>query len=323
MRRYLTVITQTFKARFEALYRPTDEGRYDVQLSDLQAIRENLERDAVMKILAARNVPVITTGERNAGPASVDAPIDLHDNPPLDLRIIRKLVDSCADGAPGSALGTQERLGSKRDQASKDKMAARKKSVKGKGKSQDPGKLIRSIRSGSFDLLAAESMGSARADRNEEGPAKGTSKSIRTLFYYWLMCSCVRCVSVGVKLDKEDLHRVNGLWQNIINPACIKWEQETGKPAEAYREAVAGVFDRQVTKFNAWNAWQRIWWHELPDVDDEGLYCGFISHLFRSQFRLCVLTTPCSGASQDVPGEISGEISIIERREARSMDAGA
>jgi len=185
MRQYLTVITQTFKVRFEALYQPTDEGQYDVQLSNLQVICENLEIDAVMKILAARNVPVITTGEHNAGTASVDTPID--------LQIIKKLVNSYPDGAPGSALGMQEWLGSKCDQASKDKMAAHKKSMNGKGKSQDPGDLICSICSGLFDLLAAESMGSTRANCNEEGPAKSTSKSICTLFYYWLMCLCV-CV---------------------------------------------------------------------------------------------------------------------------------
>jgi hypothetical protein len=92
------------------------------------------------------------------------------------------------------------------------------------------------------------------------------------------LCMCgLLGLGVGVKLDKEDLDRVADLWDNVINPTCVKWGQETGKPAEAYREAVVGLFERQASKLNSWNAWQRIWWHGMSDVEDETLVGMLVS----------------------------------------------
>ena len=126
-------------------------------------------------------------------------------------------------------------------------------------------------------------------------------------------------MGVGIKLDDEDLRRVTDLWDNIINPTCIKWAQETGKPAEAYREAVVGVLERQVTKFNPWNAWQRIWWHQIPNNDDGILDCIFLSQ----PFHIRALTPPCSGVVQDVSVAISSKTSNTEGRRASWMDARA
>lgn len=129
---------------------------------------------------------------------------------------------------------------------------------------------------------------------------------------------CVRCVGVGVKLDKEDLCRIAELWDTVINPACIKWGQETGKPAEAYREAVVGVVERHTTKFNPWNAWQRVWWCEMPVIEDEGVEGKSILG-----FCLCVLTTPCSGAPQGLSGAISRKARDIGGRRTETMDEKA
>jgi hypothetical protein len=61
------------------------------------------------------------------------------------------------------------------------------------------------------------------------------------------------------------------LWDNTINPACIDFEKRTGKPAEAMREAIAGVIARRVNQRSIWNAWQRVWWKRLPNIHDKGL----------------------------------------------------
>lgn len=151
IRNILIVITQTFKAKLEACYRPTDQGLCEVQLGDLQAIRTDLQKDAAMKVLAARNVAVIArqTGERSADTAGVDAPMDLDTHPMLDLQVIQKLITSCGDGAPGPALvGRQERPRLEGVEAGKGKAAAGKKTEKGKGKAQDPGELISAFAAG-------------------------------------------------------------------------------------------------------------------------------------------------------------------------------
>ena len=75
----------------------------------------------------------------------------------------------------------------------------------------------------------------------------------------------------GTKLSKEDLQFATDLWDNVINPACIEFEERTGKPAEAMREAIAGVIARQVHQHNSWNAWQKLWWQRHPK---DGVYDG-------------------------------------------------
>jgi hypothetical protein len=74
----------------------------------------------------------------------------------------------------------------------------------------------------------------------------------------------------GVKLSKEDLQVATKLWDEVINPTCIEFEKRTGKPAEAMREAIAGVIARRVNQRSSWNAWQSIWWKRLPKVHDKG-----------------------------------------------------
>lgn len=71
----------------------------------------------------------------------------------------------------------------------------------------------------------------------------------------------------GVKLSKDDLKVATELWDNVINPACIQFEKQTGKPAEAMREAIAGVIVNRVNQHNSWNAWQKLWWKKFPKVD--------------------------------------------------------
>jgi len=73
----------------------------------------------------------------------------------------------------------------------------------------------------------------------------------------------------GVKLSKEDRQVATDLWDNVINPACIEFEKRTGKPAEAMREAIAGVITRRVNRRSSWNAWQKIWWNRLPELHDQ------------------------------------------------------
>jgi len=74
-----------------------------------------------------------------------------------------------------------------------------------------------------------------------------------------------------VKLTQEDLQVAVDLWDEVINPKCIEFEKRTGKPAEAMREAIAGVIARRVNQGSGWNAWQKIWWKKLPKVHDKGL----------------------------------------------------
>ena len=69
-------------------------------------------------------------------------------------------------------------------------------------------------------------------------------------------------------LTKEDLQFANNLWDNVINPHCVEFEKKTGKPAEAMREAIAGVITRRVNQRSSWNAWQRLWWKRLPENHD-------------------------------------------------------
>jgi hypothetical protein len=80
-----------------------------------------------------------------------------------------------------------------------------------------------------------------------------------------------------MKLDKTDLGRINELWEDVINPECLRFEKETGKPAELFREALAGVFERRVSTTHPWNAWQRVWWSEMGKIEDTGLLGTSIS----------------------------------------------
>ena len=96
------------------------------------------------------------------------------------------------------------------------------------------------------------------------------------------MCVCVlthytETHSQGAKLSKEDLQITADLWDNVINPACIKFEKETGKPAEALREAIAGVSARHVSQDSSWNMWQKVWWRKEPKVKDTALRSKSVS----------------------------------------------
>lgn len=71
----------------------------------------------------------------------------------------------------------------------------------------------------------------------------------------------------GVKLNKDDLQFANALWDDVINPACLQFAERTGKPAEAMREAIAGVIASRVNQHNSWNAWQKLWWKKHTKVD--------------------------------------------------------
>ena len=69
-------------------------------------------------------------------------------------------------------------------------------------------------------------------------------------------------------LTKEDLQRVTDLWDKVITPACVEFEKETGEPAEAFLEAInLGVRGRML-KPNSWNAFERIWWSNQPQIED-------------------------------------------------------
>jgi len=81
----------------------------------------------------------------------------------------------------------------------------------------------------------------------------------------------------GTNLSKDDLQVATDLWDNVINPACMKFQEETGKPAEAMREAIAGVIARQVRQNNTWNIWQKIWWKRRPKVFDGTLQSKFVT----------------------------------------------
>jgi hypothetical protein len=90
-----------------------------------------------------------------------------------------------------------------------------------------------------------------------------------------LMCVCVFLVTEtlnrGVKLSKEDLQVTTDLWENTINPACIEFERQMGKPAEAMRKALAGIIAQCVNQPSSWNTWQKVWWNRFPKVHDKGL----------------------------------------------------
>jgi hypothetical protein len=93
-----------------------------------------------------------------------------------------------------------------------------------------------------------------------------------------LLYSCLvfELVLLGVELNESDLKRVADLWNNVVNPACLQFEKETGKPAEAMREAIAGVFERRVKKFHQWNAWQRVWWNKMPTIEDKTILSALL-----------------------------------------------
>jgi hypothetical protein len=71
-----------------------------------------------------------------------------------------------------------------------------------------------------------------------------------------------------MKLTEEDLQRVADLWDDVITPACVQLEEETGKPAEAFLEAIIAGIEGRVVKQNSWNAFERIWWDNQPQVAD-------------------------------------------------------
>jgi hypothetical protein len=70
-------------------------------------------------------------------------------------------------------------------------------------------------------------------------------------------------------LSKEDLQRVEKLWDEVITPACVQLENETGKPAEAFLEAIIAGIEARVVKKNSWNAFERIWWNNQPQIEDK------------------------------------------------------
>ena len=76
-------------------------------------------------------------------------------------------------------------------------------------------------------------------------------------------------VDRGVDLSEDELQAANKLWDEVINPACIEFEEKTRKPAEAMREALAGVIARRVNQRSSWNAWQKLWWRRLPEGHDK------------------------------------------------------
>ncbi len=76
----------------------------------------------------------------------------------------------------------------------------------------------------------------------------------------------------GTTLSKDDHQIAIDLWDNVINPACLEFEEKTGKPAEAMREAIAGVIAKQVRQRSSWNAWQKLWWQRHPKVYDGSLW---------------------------------------------------
>lgn len=78
-------------------------------------------------------------------------------------------------------------------------------------------------------------------------------------------------------MSKEDLQFATDLWDDVINPTCIKFEKETGKPAEAMREAIAGVITRHVRQNNNWNIWQKVWWKRHSKDYDGALRSTFVT----------------------------------------------
>jgi hypothetical protein len=90
-----------------------------------------------------------------------------------------------------------------------------------------------------------------------------------------LMHVCVLLVTetlnLGVELSKEDLQVATKLWDEVINPTCIEFEERMGKPTQAMHKAIARVIARHANQGSSWNAWQRIWWKKVPKVHDKGL----------------------------------------------------
>jgi len=80
-----------------------------------------------------------------------------------------------------------------------------------------------------------------------------------------------------VKLSKEDLQIATSLWDEVINPTCIEFEKKTGKPAQAMREAIAGVIARRVNQSSSWNAWQKIWWKRFHKIYDGECRSKFVT----------------------------------------------
>lgn len=78
-------------------------------------------------------------------------------------------------------------------------------------------------------------------------------------------------------MSKEDLKFATDLWEDVINPACTKFEEETGKPAEAMREAIAGVIARHVRQNNNWNIWQKVWWKQHAKNYDGTVWSKFVT----------------------------------------------
>ena len=109
-------------------------------------------------------------------------------------------------------------------------------------------------------------------DENDVISEEREGRRTKSKLYCWL-CSCLafKLVILEVELDQSDLKRVADLWNDVINPACLQFEKDTGKPAEAMREAIAGGFERRVKTFHRWNAWQRIWWNNIPDIEDKAI----------------------------------------------------
>src|SRR5258708_7388939 len=100
----------------------------------------------------------------------------------------------------------------------------------------------------------------------------GEGERIKSKLEHWLHpCLAFEQVILGVKLDESDLKCVADLWEDVINPACIKFAEDTRKPAEAFREAIVMGFERHVKKFHWWNTWERIWWSTVPEIQSKDL----------------------------------------------------
>jgi len=77
-----------------------------------------------------------------------------------------------------------------------------------------------------------------------------------------------------VKLSKEERQIAIDLWNDVINPKCLEFAEQTGKPADAMREAITGVIARRTNQPGAWNAWQKYWWKTHPKANDEEDWSG-------------------------------------------------
>ena len=115
---------------------------------------------------------------------------------------------------------------------------------------------------------------------------------IKSKFNHWLHpCLVFELVKLGVKLDESDLKRVADLWTDVINPACLKFEAETGKPAEALREAIAAGFERRGKKVHRWNAWERLWWSKVPHIEDKSIISTLLPHCNCPPLTTCITQT--------------------------------